>query len=83
MKTTKGKTKRNDLTLEIKERIKEYPSRVKSRTNSSLLKNDHVCPQSLFINIFGKIKEKGNLYLSLRTTGERYEKEEVKTPEVS
>jgi hypothetical protein len=23
------------------------------------------------------------LYLSLRTTGERYEKEEVKTPEVS
>jgi IS30 family transposase len=30
----------------------------------------HVCPQSLFINIFGKIKkEKGNLYLSLRTTG--------------
>jgi IS30 family transposase len=23
-KTTKGKTKRNDLTLEIKERIKEY-----------------------------------------------------------
>jgi IS30 family transposase len=33
----------------------------------------HVCPQSLFINIFGKIKEK-NLYLSLRTTGKRYRK---------
>jgi IS30 family transposase len=34
-----------------------------------------VCPQSLFINIFGKIKkEKGNLYLSLRTTGKRYRK---------
>jgi IS30 family transposase len=36
----------------------------------------HVCPQSLFINIFGKIKK--NLYLSLRTTGKRYRKEEVK-----
>jgi hypothetical protein len=24
IKTTKGKTKRNDLTVEIKERIKEY-----------------------------------------------------------
>jgi IS30 family transposase len=33
-----------------------------------------VCPQSLFINIFGKIKRKGNLYLSLRTTGKRYRK---------
>jgi hypothetical protein len=37
-----------------------------------------MCPQSLFINIFGKIKRKGNLYLSLRTTGKRYRKEEVK-----
>jgi hypothetical protein len=41
-----------------------------------------MCPQSLFINIFGKIKGKGNL--SLRTTGKRYRKEEVKKdPEVS
>jgi IS30 family transposase len=32
--------------------------------------------QSLFINIFGKIK--GNLYLSLRTTGKGIEKREVK-----
>jgi IS30 family transposase len=32
-----------------------------------------MCPQSLFINIF-KIKRKGNLYLSLRTTGKGIEK---------
>lgn len=34
-----------------------------------------MCQQSLFIDIFGKIeKKKGNLFLSLRTTGKRYRK---------
>jgi IS30 family transposase len=60
MKTTKGKTKRNDLTLEIKERIKEYHQELSPEQIVGVCsKTDcHVCPQSLFINIFGKIKKK-------------------------
>jgi hypothetical protein len=73
MKNDKGKTKRNDLTLEIKERIKEYPSRVKSRTNSRcLLEKRIVCPQSLFINIFGKIKKKREFVFKSTNNWERY-----------
>jgi IS30 family transposase len=62
MKRQKGKTKRNDLTLEIKERIKEYLHQELSPEQivGVCSKTDcHVCPQSLFINIFGKIKRKG------------------------
>jgi IS30 family transposase len=63
------------ISLEIKERIKEYlyqelsPEQIVGVCSKT---DCHVCPQSLFINIFGKIK--GNLYLSLRTTGKRYRK---------
>jgi IS30 family transposase len=63
--------------LKLKSGLKNT-SQVKSRTNSRcLLKNGLSCVQSLFINIFGKIKKRKNLYLSLRTTGKRYRKEEV------
>jgi IS30 family transposase len=51
----------NDLTLEIKERIKEYLHQELSPEQivGVCSKTDcHVCPQSLFINIFGKIKKK-------------------------
>jgi hypothetical protein len=42
-----------------------------------------MCPQSLFINIFGKIKRKEFVF-SLRTTGKGIEKRKKKeTPEVS
>jgi IS30 family transposase len=54
-KTTKDK--RNDLTLEIKERIKEYLHQELSPEQivGVCSKNScHVCPQSLFINIFGR-----------------------------
>jgi hypothetical protein len=38
-----------------------------------------VCPQSLFINIFGKIKkEKGEFVFKSTNNWERYRKEEVK-----
>jgi IS30 family transposase len=52
----KKANKRNDLTLEIKERIKEYLHQELSPEQIVVLfKTDcHVCPQSLFINIFGR-----------------------------
>jgi IS30 family transposase len=68
MKNDKRQNQRNDLTLEIKERIKEYlyqelsPEQIVGVCSKRIV----MCPQSLFINIFGKIKGKGNLYLSLR-----------------
>jgi IS30 family transposase len=61
MKNDKRQNQRNDLTLEIKERIKEYQSRVKSRTNSRcLLKKGLSCvsTESIYQHIW-KIKEKG------------------------
>jgi IS30 family transposase len=54
-KRQKAKPKRNDLTLEIKERIKEYLHQELSPEQivGVCSKTDcHVCPQSLFINIF-------------------------------
>jgi hypothetical protein len=38
----------------------------------------HVCPQSLFINIFGKIKRKGEFVFKSTNNWEKYRKEEVK-----
>jgi hypothetical protein len=60
MKKTKGKTKRNDLTLEIKER-RIPPSRVKSRTNSRcLLKKGLSCvsTESIYQHIWKDKKER-------------------------
>jgi IS30 family transposase len=61
MKNDKRQNKRNDLTLEIKERIKEFHQELSPEQIVGVCsKTDcHVCPQSLFINIFGKIKKKG------------------------
>jgi IS30 family transposase len=61
MKNDKRQNQRNDLTLEIKERIKEFHQELSPEQIVGVCsKTDcHVCPQSLFINIFGKIKKKG------------------------
>jgi IS30 family transposase len=76
MKTTKGKTKRNDLTLEIKERIKEYLYQELSPEQivGVCSKNGLSCPQSLFINIFGKIKGKGEFVFKSTNNWKRYRK---------
>jgi hypothetical protein len=51
-KTTKGKTKRNDLTLEIKERIKEYLYQ-ELRTNSRcLLKTVVMCVHRVYLSTY-------------------------------
>jgi IS30 family transposase len=76
MKTTKGKTKRNDLTLEIKERIKEYLHQELSPEQIGVCsKNGLSCvsTESIYQHIW-KDKKERNLYLSLRTTGKRYRK---------
>jgi IS30 family transposase len=57
MKNDKRQNKRNDLTLEIKERIKEYLHQELSPEQivGVCSKNGLSCvPQSLFINIFGR-----------------------------
>jgi IS30 family transposase len=56
-KNDKRQNQRNDLTLEIKERIKEYyqelsPEQIVGVCSKRIV----MCVQSLFINIFGKIK---------------------------
>jgi IS30 family transposase len=77
-KRQKGKTKRNDLTLEIKERIKEYlhqelsPEQIVGVCSKNGL--SCVSTESIYQHIWKDKKEKGNLYLSLRTTGKRYRK---------
>jgi IS30 family transposase len=80
MKTTKRQNKRNDLTLEIKERIKEYPSELSPEQIVGVCsKNGLSCvsTESIYQHIW-KDKRKGNLYLSLRTTGKRYRKKRKK-----
>jgi IS30 family transposase len=80
MKTTKGKTKENDLTFEIKERIKEYLHQELSPEIVGVCsKNGLSCVHRVYLSTYLKDKkEKGNLYLSLRTTGKRYRKERSK-----
>jgi IS30 family transposase len=62
MKTTKGKTKRNDLTLEIKERIKEYLHQELSPEQivGVCSKTDcHVSTESIYQHIWKDKKERG------------------------
>jgi hypothetical protein len=75
-KTTKKKTQKNDLTLEIKSGLKYI--RIKSRTNSRCLLKGLSCvsTESIYQHIW-----KDKIYLSLRTTGKRYK--EKKNSEVS
>lgn len=87
-KRQKGKSKRNDLTVEIKERIKAYLDQELSPEQIVRVcsKNGLSCvsTESIYQHIWRDKKEKGDLYLSLRTTGKGIEKEEVrKIPEVS
>jgi IS30 family transposase len=59
-KTTKGKT--NDLTLEIKERIKEYLHQELSPEQivGVCSKNScHVCPESIYQHIWKDKKKRG------------------------
>ena len=80
-KRQKDKTKRNDLTVEIKERIKEYLQQELSPEQivGVCSKNGLSCvsTESIYQHIWKDKKDKGNLYLSLRTTGKGIEKEEV------
>ena len=77
-KRQKGKSKRNDLTLEFKERIKEYlhqelsPEQIVGVCSKNGL--SCVSTESIYQHIWKDKKEKGNLHLSLRTTGKRYRK---------
>jgi IS30 family transposase len=77
-KRQKDKTKRNDLTVEIKERIKEYLQQELSPEQivGVCSKNGLSCvsTESIYQHIWKDKKDKGNLYLSLRTTGKRYRK---------
>ena len=77
-KRQKGKSKRNDLTFEIKERIKEYLDQELSPEQivGVCSKNGLACvsTESIYQHIWRDKKEKGDLYLSLRTTGKRYRK---------
>lgn len=77
-KRQKDKSKRNDLTLEIKERIKEYlyqelsPEQIVGVCSKNGL--PCVSTESIYQHIWKDKKEKGNLHLSLRTSGKRYRK---------
>lgn len=77
-KRQKGKSKRNDLTIEIKERIKEYlhqelsPEQIVGVCSKNGL--SCVSTESIYQYIWKDKKDKGNLHLSLRTTGKRYRK---------
>ena len=77
-KRQKGKSKRNDLTVEIKARIKEYLHQELSPEQivGICSKNGLSCVsiECIYRHIWKDIKEEGNLYLSLRTTGKRYRK---------
>jgi IS30 family transposase len=77
MKKRQSKTKGNDLTLEIKERIKEYlyqelsPEQIVGVCSKNGL--SCVSTESIYQHIW-KDKRKKNLYLSLQTTGKGIEK---------
>lgn len=77
-KRQKGKSKRNDLTLEIKDRIKKYLHQELSPEQivGVCSKNGLPCvsTESIYQHIWKDKKDKGDLYLSLRTNGKRYRK---------
>jgi IS30 family transposase len=77
MKNDKRSKKRNDLTLEIKSGLKNLHQELSPEQIVGVCsKNGLSCvsTESIYQHIWKDKKRKGNLYLSLRTTGKSIEK---------